>query len=190
MVTVSGSKSQLVSGCPSIASLNRSLNVVANGAANASATFLQKSGPSTALKVVGSHSSKATICTGVRAIFGSFGASSCSCAGATAVATTESISGAMSNIARTRVVRNLIVIILPKAGDRSYACLAYCQEWGKQGLETFNAALRPQQRTARRNPRRAGSVGGAEAAERLGFTCAVTARSVPATWRYLLWRSS
>ena len=36
----------------------------------------------------------------------------------------------------------------------------------------------------------ASAVGGAESANRLRFTCAVTARSLPPTWRYLLWRSS
>src|SRR5882762_3294622 len=58
MRSVSGSKSQLGSGVPAAASANKLSNVV-----NApSATFLQKSGPSWALKVAGSHSSNATIC--------------------------------------------------------------------------------------------------------------------------------
>src|SRR5947209_4430906 len=58
MRSVSGSKSHFGSGLPAAASANKSSNVV-----NApSATFLQKSAPSAALKVAGSHSSKATIC--------------------------------------------------------------------------------------------------------------------------------
>src|ERR1700704_4093282 len=58
MWTVSGSKSQLGSGFPAFAFANRSVNFVDAP----SATFLQKSGPSAALKVPGSHSSKATTC--------------------------------------------------------------------------------------------------------------------------------
>src|SRR6266404_6755094 len=55
---MSGSKSQPGSGVPAAAFLNKSDNFV-----NApSVTFLQKSGPSAALKVTGSHSSKATTC--------------------------------------------------------------------------------------------------------------------------------
>src|SRR5580704_13587567 len=56
MWAVSGSKSQFGSGCPDCASENRSDNVVKYP----SEIFLQKSGPSAWLKVVGSHSSKAT----------------------------------------------------------------------------------------------------------------------------------
>src|SRR5207244_13152253 len=58
MLTVSGSKSQPGSGVPAFAFANRSVNFVAAP----SATFLQKSGPIAALKVPGSHSSKATTC--------------------------------------------------------------------------------------------------------------------------------
>lgn len=47
------------SGVPAVALLNKSDNVVKA----TSVTFLQKSGLSVALKVIGSHSSKATICT-------------------------------------------------------------------------------------------------------------------------------
>src|ERR1700693_2834403 len=73
MLSVSGSKSHFASGVPAAASANKSSNVV-----NApSATFLQKSAPSAALKVAGSHSSKATTC----AILGRF-----SCAGAAEIA--------------------------------------------------------------------------------------------------------
>src|ERR1700676_1334815 len=58
ILTVSGSKSQPASGVPEATLANKSDNVV-----NApSVTFLQKSGPSAALKVTGSHSSKATTC--------------------------------------------------------------------------------------------------------------------------------
>jgi hypothetical protein len=56
------------------------------------------------------------------------------------------------------------------------------------------AELRPliarRRRSTLRIPYTASSVGGAEAAKRLRFTCAITARSLPPTWRYLLWRSS
>src|SRR5713226_7581578 len=68
MLTVSGSKSQPGSGVPAAASANKSDNVV-----NApSVTFRQKSAPSAALKVAGSHSSKATTC----AALGDFSCSS------------------------------------------------------------------------------------------------------------------
>src|SRR5437899_10934902 len=61
MLRVSGSKSQPGSGVPAAAVANKSDNVV-----NApSVTLGQKSGPSAALKVVGSHSSKATTCAGL-----------------------------------------------------------------------------------------------------------------------------
>src|SRR5258705_13285758 len=59
MWSVSGSKSQPGSGVPAAALANKSFKVVANPSA-ASATFLQKSGPRAALKVTGSHSSRAT----------------------------------------------------------------------------------------------------------------------------------
>src|SRR5437016_6213316 len=58
MLTVSGSKSQPGSGVPAAAFANKSDNFVSAP----SATFRQKSGPSAALKVTGSHSSKATTC--------------------------------------------------------------------------------------------------------------------------------
>src|SRR5260221_3994569 len=59
IVRASGSKSQPGSGVPAWALENRSVNTV-----NApSVTFLQKSAPSAALNVVGSHSSNATTCT-------------------------------------------------------------------------------------------------------------------------------
>src|SRR5438552_6725585 len=58
MLTVSGSKSQTGSGVPAADFTNKSDNVVTAPIA----TFRQKSGPSAALKVTGSHSSKATIC--------------------------------------------------------------------------------------------------------------------------------
>ena len=54
-----GNTSSARSGVPAAAFLNKSDNVVKAP----SVTFLQKSGPSAALKVIGSHSSKATICT-------------------------------------------------------------------------------------------------------------------------------
>src|SRR5262252_7292242 len=58
MLRVSGSKSQLGSGCPSPASVNS----LEKDVTAPIATFLQKSGPSMALKLLGSHSSRATIC--------------------------------------------------------------------------------------------------------------------------------
>src|SRR5437667_7481490 len=58
MLSVSGSKSQPGSGVPAAAFANKSDNFVSAP----SATFRQKSGPSAALKVTGSHSSKATTC--------------------------------------------------------------------------------------------------------------------------------
>src|SRR5580700_672446 len=59
IVSASGSKSQPGSGLLAWALENRSFSTV-----NApSVTFLQKSGPSAALNVVGSHSSNATTCT-------------------------------------------------------------------------------------------------------------------------------
>src|SRR5882724_5789444 len=61
MLTTSGSKSQFGSGVPAMALSNRSLSVVEAP----SATLWQNAGPSTALKVAGSHSSKATTCAGV-----------------------------------------------------------------------------------------------------------------------------
>src|SRR6201987_1637607 len=75
---VSGSKSQLGSGVPAAALANRSLKVVENPRA----MFLQKSGPMAALKVVGSHSSRATICAGTCGL-GDL-SWECSCAGALA----------------------------------------------------------------------------------------------------------
>src|SRR5207237_10141227 len=51
IVTLSGSKSQLGSGVPAAASANRCSNVVANGVTNESATRLQTSGPSSALRL-------------------------------------------------------------------------------------------------------------------------------------------
>src|SRR6266700_6619464 len=59
ILRTSGSKSQPGSGVPAAAFANRSDKVVLNPSAP-SATFLQKSGPSAALKVNGSHSSNAT----------------------------------------------------------------------------------------------------------------------------------
>ena len=103
-----------------------------DGKANASATFLQNSGPSTALKVVGSHSSNATICTGVAV-------SSC----ASAAGANQSVSGAMSNVARRRMVRNFIVAFLPKKGPGWYAGFACCQERGNQQARSRARALFP-----------------------------------------------
>src|SRR4051794_8035934 len=65
MLTMSGSKSQFGSGVPAAALANKSCNLV-----NApSVTFLQKPGPSAALKVVGSHSSNAMTCVGLNGLF-------------------------------------------------------------------------------------------------------------------------
>src|SRR5246127_6013273 len=64
--SVSGSKSQLGSGVPAAASAKRLASVVDAPRE----MFLQKSAPSAALKVAGSHSSRATTCA-------SRGASSC-----------------------------------------------------------------------------------------------------------------
>src|SRR5580704_5163570 len=73
ILRVSGSKSQPGSGVPPPASANSSWRVVKAPMV----MFLQKSGPrpgfslalGSALKVVGSHSSRATICTGVGGLF-------------------------------------------------------------------------------------------------------------------------
>src|SRR5260221_2894781 len=59
MRSASGSKSQPGSGVPLATLANKSANFVAAP----SAAFWQKSGPRAALKVAGSHSSKATTCT-------------------------------------------------------------------------------------------------------------------------------
>jgi hypothetical protein len=57
ILTVSGSKSQLGSGWP----LRAESNSLSSGVNAPSVTFLQKSAPSAALKLDGSHSSSATI---------------------------------------------------------------------------------------------------------------------------------
>src|SRR4029078_12021695 len=57
----SGSKSQPGSGFPAAALENKSCRVVLKPSAP-SATLRQKSGPNAALKVIGSHPSRATIC--------------------------------------------------------------------------------------------------------------------------------
>src|SRR5258707_13434599 len=67
MRSASGSKSQPGSGVPAAAFANKSANFVAAP----SATFLQKSGPSAALKVAGSHSAKATTCATLGELFSS-----------------------------------------------------------------------------------------------------------------------
>jgi hypothetical protein len=69
MCNTSGSKSHLGSGVPACASANKLDNVV-----NAPREmFLQKSAPSAALKVVGSHSSRATTsATGAGGCLGEF----------------------------------------------------------------------------------------------------------------------
>src|SRR5260370_33919477 len=64
LLRVSGSKSQPGSGVPAPALANKSDIVVAYPSA-ARATLAQKFGPSAALKVLGSHSSKATTCAGL-----------------------------------------------------------------------------------------------------------------------------
>src|ERR1700738_2798496 len=68
MCSASGSKSQPGSGVPLATFANKSANFVAAP----SATFLQKSGPSAALKVAGSHSSKATTCARLDELSSSF----------------------------------------------------------------------------------------------------------------------
>src|SRR3989440_1461745 len=94
--------------------------------------FLQKSAPSAALKVAGSHSSKATICTGVAV-------SSC----ASAAGANQSVSGAMSNVARRRMFKRFIVVVLPKEGHGSYAGFACCQERENQRPHSNGKALFP-----------------------------------------------
>src|SRR5260370_9021132 len=94
MLTVSGSKSQPGSGVPAAGFANKSDNFV-----NApSVTFRQKSGPSTALKVTGSHSSKATTC----ATLGGFSSSG-------AAGTKLSVRAATKKLAR----RVFILVLLP-----------------------------------------------------------------------------
>src|SRR5450759_2157891 len=99
MWSVSGSKSHFGSGVPACASANKSDNVV-----NApSATLLQKSGPSAAVKLLGSHSSKATTCTRL----GGFACASASVAPANIKQPTSKL-----NFAMVFIVGASIVVVL------------------------------------------------------------------------------
>src|SRR5262249_40488792 len=80
-------------------------------------TFLQKSGI-TALKVGGSHSSRATICTGV----------TLSSSASPAVAGSQHASGATNDRATRRIVVILIAAPSQRRRAEHYACSPGCQE--------------------------------------------------------------